>query len=210
MNTEYELRKFIADTHDMIEKVLPEIPEHLGWTTMSVHARHLLEYLANAEQACDDGEHQEAFEWLSGLRNEAAEFYGKYEDGFPEMDEGFMGTACWLWTEREFAVPYHDGWFDALAVMTELETTLPDYCEYTDHEPSDDWCMHEDGELWLHESHLFQLVNSADVQFQMFMVQKIKYMLREAPDREHRQASLHAVCPEVHDMLFPDAVTEGE
>lgn len=106
-------------------------------------------------------------------------------------------------------MPYRDGWFDGLATLIELETTLPEYCEYADEKPSPDWCKRVNGELWIHESHLYPLVDSADVKFQMFMVQKIKHMLRESPAREHHQASLHAVLPEVHDMLFPDAVSEG-
>lgn len=206
MSQQFEIRTFINETRDLIAKVQGQIPGPYGWSQTAVHLRQLLSYLDNVERACDDDKTEEAIEWLAGLKAEILEFQDTNQDSPDSMGKGFEGVACWLWEERQFAVPYRDGWFDGLATLTELDTTLPAYCQYADERPSTEWCQRNNGELWLHESHLYPLVQSADVQFQLFMVQKIKHMLRESQSREHHQASLHAACPEIHDMMFPETV----
>lgn len=215
----FEIRQCINDAHEMIERSGIRITESHGWIQLAALLRDLSEYLDKADQACENDDPVEAVGWFKGAADEIGRLPDEANHALHklyQMDKGFVGAACWLWTERQFAVPYDDSccdgyanWFKGFDTLVELETTLPAYCEYADKKPSPEWCLHIDGELWLHESHLFPLVQFADVKFQMFIVQKIKHMLRESPAREHHQAKLHTACPQVHNLLFPDAIAEG-
>ena len=123
MSQQFETRQFINDISTAIEPFEAEIPKSDGWTQYAVHLRCIRGYLDKAEAACNDDDSEQAMEWIIGLRNEFEEFQATAKKGLTEPDETFAGTACWLWLDRQFAVPYRDGWFDGFAVLAELEST---------------------------------------------------------------------------------------
>lgn len=134
MSIQFEIRKYINDIHDALDRCEIQIIDSHGWLQLAVQIRQLLSSLEKAEQACDVDDLKEAVGWIKSAQNEFAELAdeaAQAEKKLKLMDKGFAGAACWLWTERQFAVPYDDGccdgyacWFDGYATLVELETTL--------------------------------------------------------------------------------------
>lgn len=199
---------------DNIETIARDLQESLkliktepdfGWLREAVQRRRAISLCTRAMEAARGGDKQEA--------TRIVEIVTAEQKALPtgeELHTEFRETACWLWTQRRFAVNYRHGWFDATGVMIELNTNAAEYCEETERKPSADWYRRTGADLWFTQSHLFHLVYHFETDFRKEITDMITFMLYRSPAREHHQAKLQATCPAVHELLFPDSNGQGD